>query len=209
MANTDAAFGFRAYRHQDGSAPTMGTETFKIYSSDANSYYTGDPVAMSSAVMGYITLFGGSSLAPDCLGIFVGCEYYSPSVGRVVWHNTYQTGAGATSSNPVTAYVITDPQMLFLVQASTAGLGSSQVGLNINVQAATVGQGNSLTGLSAATIASSQGGTASSSLPFRLVDVYSNVAPPGVNGTDNSSAFNILIVAPNDWQRRSLTAITT
>lgn len=209
MANTNAPFGFRPYGHRDGSAPTMGMDKFKIYSSDTNSYYAGDPVAQSSAVAGYISLYAGTGATPICLGIFQGCEYYSPSVGRVVWSPSYVTGTGATSSNPVTAYVITDPEMQFIVQASSAGIGSSMAGSNATVLAGTMGAGSALTGQSAATLASTVGSVAGSSYPFRIIDVYSNYAPPGVNGTDNSSAYNIVVVAPNNWSRKSLTGVTT
>lgn len=209
MANTTAPFGFRSFGHRDGSAPTMGLERFFILSSDATSYFTGDPVSQSSAAPGYLKLYGGSSLGSICLGVFAGCEYFSPAFNRVTWDNKYVTGSGATSSNPVTAYVITDPEMQFIVQASSAGLGSSNVGGNANVSGATVGQGNTLTGISAATIDSGVGTVAGSSYPFRIVDVYSNFAPPGVNGTDNSSAYNVFVVAPNNWARKTLTATTT
>lgn len=209
MANTNAPFGFRSFGHQDGSAPTMGLSRYFILSSDTTSYFCGDPVALSSATPGYIQLYGGSSLAPICLGIFAGCEYYAPAVGRVVWDNKYVTGSGATSSNPVTAYVISDPEMQFLVQASSAGLGSSNIGGNASLLSGTQGAGNTLTGISAATINSATGTVAGSSYPFRIVDVYSNFAPPGVNGTDNSSAYNVFVVAPNNWARKTLTATTT
>lgn len=209
MPNTNAPFGFASFGHRDGSAPTMGLERFWIYSSDTTSYYRGDPVAQSSATAGYLQLYAGTAVAPICLGIFQGCEYYSPSVGRVVWSNSYVTGSGATSSNPVTAYVITDPEMTFLVQASTAGIGSSMVGYNATVLAGTMGVGNAITGISAATLASTVGAVAGSSYPFRIIDVYSNFGPPGANGTDNSSAYNQVIVAPNNWSRKSLTGVTT
>ncbi len=209
MANTNAPYGFRSFGHRDGSAPTMGLERLFILSSDATSYYAGDPVAQSSAAPGYLKLYGGSSLGSICYGIFVGCEYFAPSVNRMTWDNKYITGSGATSSNPVIAYVISDPEMQFLVQASSAGLGSSNVGSNANVVGASVGAGNALTGISAATIDSAVGTVSGSSYPFRIVDVYSNFAPPGVNGTDNSSAYNVFVVAPNNWARKTLTAATT
>lgn len=209
MANTNSPFGFRSYGHRDGSAPTMGLEKFNIYSSASVSFYSGDPVAQSSASPGFLQLYAGTGATPICLGIFYGCEYYSPSVGRVVWSPSYVTGTGATSSNPVTAYVITDPEMQFVVQASSAGIGSSMAGYNATVLAGTMGAGDSLTGQSAATLASTVGAVAGSSYPFRIIGVYSDYAPPGVNGTDNSSAYNIVVVAPNNWSRKSLTGMTT
>ncbi len=204
MANTSNPFGFRSFGHRDGSAPTMGLERVFILSSDTASYFTGDPVARSSVTPGNIQLYSGSSLAPLCAGIFAGCEYYSPAVGRVVWNSYFP--ASVSSSSPVTAYIISDPEMQFIVQCSSAGLGSSQVGCNCNVL---VGTGNTATGISAATVASSLASVSASSYPFRFIDVYSNFSPPGVNGVDNSSAFNIIVVAPNNWDRKALTGVST
>lgn len=209
MANVNSPFGFRPFGHRDGSAPTMGLERRFINSSDANSYFTGDPVAQSSGAVGVLSPYFGSSVAPVCTGIFAGCEYYNPNVGRVVWSPTYLAGAGPASSSPVTAYIISDPEMQFLVQASSAGIGSSMVGTNLGILAAQSSLGNTLSGISNVTISSTQGILAGSSLPFRLVDVYSNFGPPGVNGTDNSSAYNIVVVAPNNWDRKQLTAVST
>ena len=210
MANTNAPFGFRSFGHRDGSAPTMGLERYFINSSDANPYFTGDPVALSSATPGSLQPYFGSSLTPRVAGIFAGCEYYNPSVGRVTW-NSYFPGT-VSSSSPVTAYVISDPEMQFLVQASSAGLGSSNVGANVNILAAQSSLGNTLSGISVVTIASTLALTSASlsSYPFTIVDVYSNFAPPGANGVDNSSAYNVMVVVPNNTFRRApITGLTT
>lgn len=210
MANTNAPFGFRPFGHRDGSAPTMGLERRFILSSDANSYFTGDPVAQSSATPGFLQPYFGSSVVPLCTGIFAGCEFFSPTVGRQVWNAAYVAGSGAVSSSPVTAYIISDPEMQFVVQASSAGIGSSMVGTNLTVIGGQSSLGNTTTGISNVTICSTLGILGGSSLPFRLVDVYSNFAPPGVNGTDNSSAFNWVIVTPNNWDRKApITGVST
>lgn len=201
MANTNSPFGFRSFGHRDGSAPTMGLERRWIYSSDTNLYFTGDPVANSSATYGYLQPFGGSSLTPKVAGIFAGCEYYNPNIARVTWASYFP--ASVSSSSPVTAYIISDPEMQFIVQASSAGFGSSMVGANCNILATQSSLGNTTNGISAVTVASTQGLLGGSSLPFTIVDVYSNFAPPGVNGTDNSSAYNIIVVAPNNWDRKA------
>lgn len=209
MTNVNSPFGFRPFGHRDGSAPTMGLERRWIYSSDANSYFTGDPVAFSSATYGYLQPYFGSSVVPLCAGIFAGCEYYNPNVGRQVWSASYLSGAGPASSSPVTAYIISDPEMQFVVQASSAGIGSSMVGTNLTILGAQSSLGNQTTGISNVTISSTQGILGGSSMPFRMVDVYSNFAPPGVNGTDNSSAYNWVIVVPNNWERKALTGVST
>lgn len=207
MANTNAPFGFRSFGHQDGSAPTMGLERKFILSSDANLYFTGDPVANSSASPGYIAPYNGSSLAAIVSGIFAGCEYYSATVQRVVWSPYFPGNVG--SSNPVTCWIISDPQMQFLVQASSAGFTATSVGSNANVLTSQSSLGNTANGQSVCVLASSQVGNSGSSYPFRIVDVYSNFAPPGVNGVDNSSAYNVLVVVPNNWARTNLTAVTS
>jgi len=137
----------------------------------------------------------------------MGCEYYSPTVGRVVW-SRYFPGSVATTSGTgdAIAYVIDDPEQLFICQGSTVSVvGSSNIGSNIGVIPAT---GDTTDGHSKFTLWSS-GPPASASWPFRLVDVYSNYAPPGANGTDNTVAAAIMVVAPNNWDRKNLTARAT
>lgn len=207
MANTQAPFGFRSFGHRDDASPTMGMERLYILSSDTNQYFTGDPVALSSGTPGYIGVPSTGTVA--ITGIFAGCEYYNANVQRQVWTPYFPGSVG--SSNPVTAYVITDPNMQFIAQTSTSGsaaLTQTSVGLNIGFLASVSSQGNTTTGISAVTLASSIVG-ANSSYPFRIVDLYSNFAPPGVNGTDNTAQGNILVVTPNNWTRRNLTAVTT
>jgi hypothetical protein len=153
----------------------------------------------------YVT--GASSGLSQIRGIFMGCEYYSATVGRKVW-SPYFPGSVATSSgtNDVTAWVCTDPDMTYVVQASTTSvITSSMVNLNFGSSVASPA-GNTLSGQSLATLASTSGVT-TSTLPWRLVDFYSNYAPPGSNGTDNASAGQMVIVAPNNWDRKNLTGV--
>jgi hypothetical protein len=206
MANNNAPFGFRSFGHRDGSAPTMGLQKFTINSSDTNLYFTGDPVALSGGVL---TPYNGSSGTPVIQGIFNGCEYFSPSVGRVVW-SSFFPGA-VSSSNPVIAYVISDPEMTFVVQGSSTPITSSMVGLNINVLTSQSSLGNQTTGISAVTVASTQVAT-NSSFPFQIVDLYSNFAPVSATnspGTDNASNFNDVIVALNFTARHAGATMTS
>ena len=210
MPNTNAPFGYRPYRMLDGSPPTYGMERFFINSSDANNFGTGDLVAQSSQFPGAITLYAGSSVAPTPLGVFNGCEFFSPTVGRVVWSNNYQTGAGAASSNPVTAYVQTHPDLLYTAQVSSANITSSNNTGELLFHNSGLGI-NTTTGISQATISSSQGVSGLSSAPWRFIDTLANVGPPGAPGTDASSAqfFNIVVVKPNNWTYNVLTGVTS
>ena len=203
MANTFAPFGFRSFGHQDGSAPTMGLSKFTMNSSYATSVFTGDLVCISSAVPGTIEQFPSGTLVANIkpVGVFAGCEYYNSNVQRVVWSPYFPASAG--SSSPVTAYVISDPEMTFLVQASSAAVvGSSLIGWNISF---TVGTGNTTNGQSGASVTSSLVGTQASSYALRVVDSYSNFGPPGVNGTSTSEGGGFLVVQPVGWMRNTVT----
>jgi len=212
MANTFSPFGFRPFGRREGGAPTAGMERMFIVSSDTNAYFTGDVVALSSATTGTnpntISLWSGSS-GMIAAGVFVGCKYYSPDVGRTIWNNYFPGSVG--SSNVCEAYVITDPEQLFIAQASTTSgiCGTSLINLGISVASSLQTSGNTLSGQSYLALSSSSVGLASSLAPFRVVDSYSNSAPPGVNGTSTDSAGNILIVAPNNWMRKNLTAASS
>lgn len=210
MANTFSAFGFRSFGDQDGASPTMGLTRYYLLSSDTNSYYTGDVVALSSQslVAGYITLpASGTTTGSPILGIFAGCEYYSPSQNKIIWSSYFPASVG--SSSPCNAYVITDPNQLFTVQCTTtAVVGSSAIGLNVGFASSLQSAGNTLSGISALALNSSTV-SGNSSLPFRIVDTTSNFGPPGTNGTDGSTTGAIVVVAFNNSARRSLTAVST
>lgn len=208
MANTSGPFGFRQFGHQDGTAPTMGLQRLFINSSDTSLYFTGDLVVQSSANAGAIGVYPGSTSALIPAGVFNGCEFFSPSVGRVVWSSFFPGNLG-TSSSPCNAYIQTDQEMTYVCQVSSGALTQNSVGSNINILTATASLGNQTTGISNMTVQSTMVGSGSS-MPWRIVDLYSNFAPPGVNGTDNTTNFNDVIVAPNLWQRRAgVTGITS
>lgn len=207
MANSFSPFGFRSFGHQDGSAPTMGLSKYTIPSSYATAIYTGDTVQLSSVAGLEGTIQAGtSSSTHQLLGVFAGCEYYNTNVQRQVWSPYFPGSVG--SSSPCNGYVITDPEMTYLVQASSGTVvGSTLTGWNIGF---TVGTGNTTTGFSGSYVNSSQVG-ASSSYPWRVVDTYSNFGPPGINGTSTTEGGGYLIVQPNGWGRNtvSTTGITT
>ncbi len=211
MANIQAPFGFRQFRRFDGGQPTAGFDTLTIASSDTNIIGTGDVVATiqstaPGAAGNYVS--AASSGLSQIRGVFFGCEFFSPTVARKVWSpffpGSVQTSCGTADAQ---AWVCTDPEMLYTVQCSTTNtVTSSMVNHNFGISSGTIGGANTTTGISAMTLASSTG-VVTATLPWRLIDFYSNWAPPGVNGTDNASAGNIVIVAPNSFDRSVLTGI--
>lgn len=207
MVNTMAPFGFRQFRRIDGGAPTAGFDTLTIASSDTNLYFTGDPVA-TSASHPYITVL--STVQVPVRGIFFGCEFFSPTVGRKVWSPFFPASVQTSSgTNDAQAWVCTDPDMIYIVQASSiATITSTMVGSNTgpNMSIALLSsQGNQTTGISVTTLSTVT--TTNSSAPFRIYDLYSNWAPPGTNGTDNTNPGNIVLVLPNNFDRKNNTTV--
>jgi hypothetical protein len=213
MANTYAPFGFRQFGQREGSAPTAGMERLLLASSDTNLYFTGDLVSVSSLslIPGYIAPI--SSVAANytvvpIAGVFLGCEYYNPSVARTVWSPYFSGNVG--SSSPCNAYVCTNPEQLYIAQGSTGAVyGTSCIGFGIGTTTTGSSLGNTLSGISVMALSTQVSGLSSASA-FRVVDVYANYAPPGQNGTSSGSeGAQILVVQPVQFSRRNLTPTST
>lgn len=213
MANTSAPFGFRQFGQREGSAPTAGMETKLISSGYTCPVFTGDVVMLSSGSPGYVVSVGSSaggtagSIANVGLGIFLGCEYLNSNVARVTW-SSYWPGSGATGD--VKAFVATNPEQLYIAQGSTgAVIGSSQIGFGFPCAITGSSLGNTATGQSVMTIQSSLPTGLSSNAQFLLVDVYSNTAPPGVNGTSTGAeGWQVGVFQPLNFVRRTVGGVT-
>ncbi len=196
MANTNAPNGFQYIGRLEGGSPTEGLTTRLIASADTAAVGQGDPV--TSLGTGYVTASAAGTTQID--GIFVGCEYLSTAVGRVVFSN-YWPGSGANGD--VTAHLATDPQGIFAAQTNNTAIVFADIGANINFVAGTP---NSTTGFSTASLNQSTIAT-TDTLPFRIVGLLSQSAPPGSSGTDDASAYNRVLVTANFWDRTSRTGI--
>lgn len=211
MANSSAPFGFLSFGHRDGSAPTMGLEQVNINSSNTAPMFTGDLVVRSSAGNNTITLTLGATSGQLPAGVFAGCEYYSAAAGRKVWSRYFPGSVGANATVGVTrAWIISDPEMQFLAaSASSIPFVAADVGFNTIIATSGSSLGNTVSGQSA--MALSTAITNSASYPWKIVDLYSNVMPGGVApGSDPTTGYNWVIVAPNAWERNSgTTGIST
>jgi len=196
MANTQAPFGFQLAGFLDGRTGSLGQSTRLIANGDSNAVYSGDPV--TSLNTGYVTR--STAGTTQIAGIFIGCEYLNTALGRVVWSPSWP-GSGATGD--VTAYVITDPQATFKVQAggSTTAIGLSNIANNANFA---LGTPNTLSGQSGAYLDQTTINT-TSTLPFRIIGLVT--APPGANGTDTTTGYNNVIVTFNWQDYKSTTGI--
>lgn len=205
MANSTAAFGFLEFGRREGGSPTAGQTRGFIASSDPNPIFCGDPVANSTTngQGNYITWCATGAGGQLVRGIFRGCEFFSPTVGRQVW-SRFWPGAVQTGGPDAIAYFNDDPDELYYARCSSGtALGASVVGLNIGFVPSS--QGNTLDGHSVATLAASGTVGSTNALPFRIVDIFSNYAPPGADDT-SSGANMVLVVAPNAFDRAVLTA---
>lgn len=205
MANTFAPFGLREFQYK-GAAPTYELTRVLIMSTDATPLAKGDLVQNSTTSGQYVTALTTGLGGSTPRGVFIGCSYYNQSVNRII--QGYFPGSISGSTADVVAYIIDDPDMLFIAQTSTTSVvGSSNIGTNIGTQPST-GNIDTLAGQSKLALLSSTIGSTSAN-PFRIMDVYSAWAPPGTNGTDNSVAGNIIVVQPNNWSATNLTARST
>lgn len=207
--NTSAPFGFRMFQQREGSAPTAGFERRFVSSANTTPIFTGDVVGVSTTAPYVVSLGSTGAITSMVLGVFQGCEYYNTNVQRQVW-SPYWPGSGA--SGDITAYVCTNPEELYLVQGSSGGvLGSSVIGYGIPASGTGSSAGNTFSGQSIMTVTSSLVTGLTSNSMFQIVDIYSNYAPPGVNGTSTGSeGLQMVIVQQNTAFRKTIvTAVTT
>ena len=201
MSNTNLPFGFRWLGVNRGGGPAnFSLVTRKIAYGDSSAVYRGDP--MRNVATGYVTKGAAGVAVSQWAGILWGCEYQSNSQGKKIF-TSYWPGADASSD--VTAFlipVIGAPAQLFAVQATSTPFTFADIGANCDIDMGTgsVAGGNARSGatLNKSTIATT------ATLPFRIVDLYSNIAAKGTNGTDDASNYNVVLVQSNPAQETGL-----
>ena len=202
MANTFAPFGFQESSRADGASWSANRRAYQILYSNTHKLYTGDICVMLSS--GYVDTLAPGTTPP--LGIFVGCEYYSAAQNKQV-ELPYFPGGDTVTNGIVTAYVLDDPSLEFLVQTGwSAGVpaAATQAMVGMNAQFAN-GSGSTLTGISGAYLDLNTTPATTSTLPFRILSLVKD--PPGANGADTTTAYNYLKVAWNNHFYKQLTGI--
>jgi hypothetical protein len=201
MANTNKPFGFRWL----GLNPGGGAVSFqlikrKIAYGDTSAVYRGDP--MQHLNTGYVSKGAAGVAVSQHAGILYGVEYMSNALGRVVFSEYWP---GADASSDVTALLIpianAAPQ-LFVAQATSTVFTFADIGMNCDIS---MGTGSVVGGhaTSGATIDRSTIHT-TTTLPFRIVDLYSSIAAPGSNGIDDTASYNHVIVQSNPFSATGL-----
>ena len=197
MANTAFQFGFQPFQSASGVVPNFGFSRRVIAYNYATALYRGDPVALNSS--GNVVV--ATSQSAPLLGIFWGCEYVTnvPLTALPVKSKYWPGVALSNSATVVTAWVIEDPDVLFLAAEVGTTAALTQANIGNNVQWVAGAGGNTATGISSYCIDDAHI-TTTITLPFQIVDLYSTTAPPGVNGSA-ASLYNWGIVKMNYTQR--------
>ena len=190
MANKNAPFGLRPYRHMLGGVIRMNSfGDYRIATDYSSGIWTGDPVVKSSTT-NEITV-GAASSTKFC-GVFAGCEY-TDSDGNYHYSKRWPASQATKSGTVTIAHVYDDPYISYVVQHD----GTSAItdyGSTFDIVYA---NGDNTSGISKVMLDTSNEGSS-----------YINLLVLGtVNAPDNAVGANQLVeVMINEHQLRAAVA---
>ena len=191
MANVSEKFGLRPYRKLDGT-PLVGAQNrYTIASGYATAIFQGDLVEPKTT--GNIEKHGANT-SDAVVGVFNGCFYTDPTTQKPTYSNYYPGGIAASD---ITAFVIDDPDAVFLVDADAA-FTRADLYKNYSVTNTT---GVTQTGLSKQQLDVSVSGTATT-FAIQAIDICQDP-----DNSDTSSANANILVRINNHFFRSGTGI--
>ena len=186
MANVSEKFGLRPYRKLDGT-PLVGAQNrYTIASGYATAIYQGDLVEPLTS--GNIQKHGANT-SDAVVGVFNGVFYTDPTTQKPTFKNFYPGGIAA---DDVTAFVIDDPDAVFLVDADEA-FTRADLFKNYSVTNTT---GVTATGISKAQLDVSVSGTATTFV-IQAIDISQD---PDNSDTATANA-NVLVRINNHFYR--------
>ena len=186
MANVSEKFGLRPYRKLDGT-PLVGAQNrYTIASGYATAIYQGDLVEPLTS--GNIQKHGANT-SDAVVGVFNGCFYTDPTTQKPTFKNHYPGGIAA---DDITAFVIDDPDAVFLIDADEA-FTRADLFKNYSVTNTT---GVTATGISKAQLDVSVSGTATTFV-IQAIDISQD---PDNSDTANANA-NVLVRINNHFYR--------
>ena len=186
MANVEEKFGLRPYRKLDGT-PLVGAQNrYTIASGLAGAIFQGEMVEPLTS--GNIQRHGPNT-SDAVVGVFNGCFYTDPTTKKPTFSNFYPGGIAASD---ITAFVIDDPDAVFLIDADEA-FTRADLFRNYSVTNTT---GVTTTGLSKQQLDVSASGTATT-FALQAIDICQD---PENSDTSTSNA-NILVRINNHFYR--------
>ena len=160
MANVVEKYGLRPYRKLDGT-PLVGAQNrYTIASNHTTAIFQGDLVIPLTA--GNIDRHTANNSAA-VIGVFNGCFYTDPTTSKPTFSNSYP---GAIVASDITAFVVDDPDAVFLMDADAA-FTRADLYQNYSV---TTGSGNTTTGISEVQLDVSVSGT-NASFVIQAIDI--------------------------------------
>lgn len=186
MATTASPYGLRPVNRVDGMPYAGATQAFLINPAGTNTnIFYGSIVALNAD--GYLVLMTSDNGSDDStnafpagtIGVFVGCQYVNAQ-GQVINSQYYPSG----TTGVVTAYVVTDPNVVFQAQLDGSG-GQAVLGSNTFLAAVqSTSTGNTQTGNSTVALDAT---VQTAAAAFRIVGFAST---PGDAFTDVLVKFN-------------------
>ena len=113
MANQLEKFGLRPYRKLDGTPLAGAQNRYKIADNSGTAIFQGDLVR--PLTNGTITRAAGNT-SYAVVGVFNGCFYNDPTTQKPTYSNYYPGSINPTQGG-ITAFVIDDPDAVFLMNA--------------------------------------------------------------------------------------------
>jgi len=186
MANVSEKFGLRPYRKLDGT-PLVGAQNrYTIASNYGTAIYQGDLVQPTAA--GNIERHTANT-SDAVVGVFNGVFYTDPTTQKPTYKNFYP---GSIVASDITAFVVDDPDAVFLVDADEA-FTRANLFANYSVTNTT---GVTQTGLSKVQLDVSATGTAATFV-VQAIDISQD---PDNSDTGSANA-NILVRINNHFFR--------
>ena len=192
MANVSEKFGLRPYRKLDGT-PLVGAQNrYTIASGHTTAIFQGDMVIpLTSGNIDRHTAGNGTAI----LGVFNGCFYTDPTTQKPTYSNYYPGGVAASD---ITAFVVDDPDAVFLVNADAVFAQANLFG-NYSLS---VANGSTKTGISEMQLDVSTQGTAGT-FAVQAIDISQDPE----NDDQTTSNANVLVRINNHFYRQGGTGL--
>ena len=178
MANVVEKYGLRPYRKLDGT-PLVGAQNrYTIASNHTTAIFQGDlEIPLTAGNIDRHTANNSAAV----IGVFNGCFYTDPTTQKPTFSNSYP---GAIVASDITAFVVDDPDAVFLMDADAA-FTRADLYQNYSV---TTGSGNTTTGISEVQLDVSVSGT-NASFVIQAIDISQD---PDNSDTTTANA-NVLV----------------
>jgi len=192
MANVNEKFGLRPYRSINGAPWNNAQNRYTVANNLSTAIFQGDPVKPTTA--GNVTL-ARSNTSDRIIGVFNGVFYNDPTTQKPTFRNNYP---GSIAVAGITAFVVDDPNTVFLVDADAA---FTRADLFKNYSLTNV-TGNTLTGISEKQLDVSVSGI-TTTFAVQAIDIQE-----GATDSDTStSGVNVLVRINNHFFRSGTAGI--